>query len=106
MEAENITVLMSLCNPRGSSEIASSIKVFVRPIPIGVQNIEKVGYIELKGGDGGVSTTDSDFREVSYTNIGSERLPKFHTFSVKVCMFGSPSGASVPKIRNLRIIAT
>ena len=107
MEAENITVIMSLCNPRGSaSSVIPSIKVFVRPVPVGTQDIEKIGYIELSGGDGNSSSSDTDFREVTYSNIGSISLPKFRTFSIKVCMFGDETGASIPRIRNLRIIAT
>lgn len=107
LEAENITVIMSLCNPKGSSSIIPSIKVFVRPVPLGEQNMESTGYIELPGGDGASSPSEEDFREVSYTNLGNNIvLPKFKTFSIKVCMFGDPSGASFPRIRNLRIIAT
>lgn len=107
MEAENITVIMSLCNPRGTaSSVIPSIKVFVRPVPVGTQDIEKIGYIELSGGDTNISSSETDFREVTYSNIGSISLPKFRTFSIKVCMFGDDTGASIPRIRNLRIIAT
>lgn len=106
MEAENITVIMSLCNPRGSSTIAPSVKVFVRPIPVGEPDIDNVGYTELVTTDTGESTSDTDFREVTFTNIGSVTLSKFRIFSIKVTMFGDPTGASYPKIKNLRIIAT
>ena len=106
MEAENITVMMSLCNSRGASNLVPSVKVFVRPISVGETDYDMVGYIELATSDTGVSTSNDEFREVTYTNIGNGSLPKFRTFSVKVAMFGDDNGASVPRIRNLRIIAT
>lgn len=105
MEAENITVLMSLCNPKGALDIVPSIKVFVKAVPIG-ENADNVGYIELTTEDNGVSASDEDFREVKYTNIGNGALPRYRTFCVKICMFGDETGASVPKVKNLRIIAT
>ena len=106
MEAENITVMMSLCNAKGASSITPSVKVFVRPIPVGETDYDMVGYTELSTSDSAVSTGDDDFREVTYTNIGNGALPKFRTFSIKVAMFGDDNGASVPRVRNLRIIAT
>ena len=106
MEAENVTVILSLCNPRGSASTAPSIKVFARPVPLGEPDIDNVGYVELATNDSGESKSDTDFREVTFTNIGSKTLPKFRTFSIKVLMLGDSTGASVPKIRNLRIIAT
>jgi hypothetical protein len=106
MEAENVTVILSLCNPRGSASTTPSIKVFARPVPLGESDIDNVGYVELTTNDSGESKSDADFREVTFTNIGTKTLPKFKTFSIKVLMLGDSTGASVPKIRNLRIIAT
>ena len=106
MEAENITVTMSLCNPKKSSSTASSIQVFVRPIPVGETDPDNVSYIKLSTTDTAISTSDSDFREVSFTNIGYTTLPKFKTFSIKVVMFGSDDGSAIPRVRNLRMIAT
>lgn len=108
MEAENLTVMLSLCNFKGNSYTQiPTIKVFVRPVPIGEPDIENVGYTELTASSGGgESTSDTDFREITYTNIGSQTLPKFRTFSIKVVMFGNTNGSAVPRIRNLRIVAT
>jgi hypothetical protein len=106
MEAENITVSMSLCNPKKGNTNASSVKVFVRPVPVGEPDFDNVNYVELTSTDTGVSSSDSDFREVTFTNIGYTTLQKFKTFSIKVVMLGDDNGAAVPKIRNLRMIAT
>jgi hypothetical protein len=106
MEAENITVSMSLCNPKKGNSSAATIKVFVRPVPVSEDDYENVDYIELTTTDTGVSTSDDDFREVTFTNIGNTTLPKFKTFSIKVVMFGMPNGAAIPRVRNLRMIAT
>jgi hypothetical protein len=106
MEAENITVAMSVCNPKKNSSIASSVKVFVRPISVGEVNFDNTDYVELTTSDSGTSTSDTDYREVSFTNIGYTTLTKFKTFSVKIVMFGSPTGEAVPHLKNLRIIAT
>jgi hypothetical protein len=106
MEAENITVSMSLCNPKKNSSTASSIQVFVRPVPVGETDPEDVEYVKLSTTDSAISTSDDDFREVSFTNIGYTTLPKFKTFSIKVVMFGADDGAAIPRIRNLRMIAT
>jgi hypothetical protein len=105
LEAENITVMMSLCNPISPSG-ESSIKVFVRPIPVGEVDLDNINYVELTTSDSKYSSSTSDFREVSYTNIGSVSLNKFRTFSVKVVLFGPGDGSAVPKIRNLRVVAT
>ena len=40
------------------------------------------------------------------TNIGYTTLTKFKSFSIQVVMFGSSTGAAVPRIKNLRMIAT
>lgn len=106
MEAENITVAMSLCNPKKGNSSASTIKVFVRPVPVGEDDYENVKYVELSTTDAASSSSDDDFREVTFTNIGHTTLPKFKTFSIKVVMFGDDSGSGVPRIRNLRMIAT
>jgi hypothetical protein len=106
MEAENITVAMSLCNPKKANASAATIKVFVRPVPVSEDDYENVNYVELTTTDTGVSTSDDDFREVSFTNIGTVTLSKFKSFSIKVVMFGESNGAAVPRIRNLRMIAT
>lgn len=106
MEAENITVAMSLCNPKKGNTNASSIKVFVRAIPVGEEDYDNIGYTELYSTDVGTSSSDDDFREVTFTNIGYSTLSKFKTFAVKVVMFGDSNGAAVPRIRNLRMIAT
>jgi hypothetical protein len=106
MEAENITVAMSLCNPKKANASAATIMVFVRPVPVSEDDYENVNYVELTTTDTGVSTSDDDFREVSFTNIGTKTLSKFKSFSIKVVMFGESNGAAVPRIRNLRMIAT
>lgn len=106
MEAENITVSMSLCNPKKGNTNASSVKVFVRPVPIGEPDYDNVNYVELTTTDTNISSSDSDFREVTFTNIGYTTLQKFKTFSIKVVMLGDDNGAAVPRIRNLRMIAT
>jgi hypothetical protein len=105
MEAENITVLMSLNNPISSTGV-SRIKVFVRPIPVGEDDLDNVNYVELTTSDSLNSSSTDDFREVSYTNIGSTTLTKFKTFSVKILMLGPQDGSATPKIRNLRVVAT
>lgn len=105
MEAENITVMMSLNNPISSTGV-SRIKVFVRPIPVGEDDLDNVNYVELTTSDSLNSSSTDDFREVSYTNIGSTTLTKFKTFSVKILMLGPQDGSATPKIRNLRVVAT
>ena len=105
-EAENITVSMSLCNPRKGNSLAAGVQVFVRPIPVAEVDFDNINYVQLTTTDNAVSTSDDDFREVSYTNIGSTTLAKFKTFSVKIVMYGDSNGASIPRIRNLRIVAT
>jgi hypothetical protein len=106
VEADNVTVTMSLCNPKKGNSNAASIQVFVRPIPIGENDSDFVDYVQLTTTDTAISTSDTDFREVSYTNIGSTTLDKFTTFSVKIVMYGDTNGSAIPRIRNLRIIAT
>jgi hypothetical protein len=106
VEADNITVTMSLCNPKKGNSNAASIQVFVRPIPIGEVDYDNIDYVQLTTTDSAISTSDDDFREVSYTNIGSTTLDRFKTFSVKVVMYGDTNGSAIPRIRNLRIIAT
>jgi hypothetical protein len=105
LEAENITVLMSLNNPISSSGI-SKIKVFVRPIPVGESDLDNTNYVELTTSDVANSSSNDDYREVSFSNIGTTVLNKFRTFSVKIVMFGPVNGSAVPKIKNLRVIAT
>lgn len=105
MEGENITVMMSLNNPISSSG-RSNIKVFVRPIPIGEIDLDNIDYVELTTTDALNSSSSDDFREVSYTNIGSTTLTKFKTFSVKILMLGPQDGSAMPRIRNLRVVAT
>lgn len=108
--AENVTVKMSLSNPvskySGGTLLASSVKVFVRAMPIGETDFSKVKYIELTPSDTGNSYSDDEFREVTFTNIGYTTLPEFNTFSIKVTMFGDDDGIVYPKVRNLRVIAT
>ena len=82
------------------------MKVFVRPIPVGEVDYDYINYVELTTTDGGISSSDTDFREISFTNIGYTTLTKFKSFSIKVVMFGSSTGAAVPRIKNLRMIAT
>jgi hypothetical protein len=105
-EAENITVTLSLCNPRKGNSTAASVQVFVRPIPVGEVDFDNTNYVKLTTTDTGVSTSDDDFREVTFTNIGSSTLSKFKTFSIKIVMYGETNGSAIPRIRNLRVIAT
>ena len=97
---------MSICNPKKGNVNASSVKVFVRPITVGETDYDNVNYVELTTTDTGVSSSDTDFREISFTNIGYTTLSKFKTFSIKVVMLGNDNGGAVPRIRNLRMIAT
>lgn len=106
IEAENITVTMSLCNPKKGNSNAASIQVFVRPIPVGEADYDNIDYVQLTTTDAAISTSDDDFREVSFTNIGYSTLVRFKTFAVKVVMYGDSNGSAIPKIRNIRIIAT
>jgi hypothetical protein len=106
MEAENVTVSMSICNPKKGNTNASSVKVFVRPITVGETDYDGVNYVELTTTDTGVSSSDTDFREITFTNIGYTTLSKFKTFSIKVVMLGDDNGGAVPRIRNLRMIVT
>lgn len=105
-EAENITVTLSLCNPRKGNSTAASVQVFVRPIPVGEVDFDNINYVKLTTTDTGVSTSDNDFREVTFTNIGTTTLSKFRTFSIKIVMYGETNGSAIPRIRNLRVIAT
>jgi hypothetical protein len=108
--ARNVTVKMSLSNPvnryNEQTLLSSSVKVFIRPLPVGETDFNKVKYIELTPSDTGYSYTDGDFREVTFTNIGDETLPEFNSFSIKVAMFGDDNGIVYPRVRNLRVVAT
>jgi hypothetical protein len=110
--ARNVTVKMSLSNPvnrynnNNQTLLSSSVKVFIRPLPVGETDFNKVNYIELTPSDTGYSYTDGDFREVTFTNIGDETLPEFNSFSIKVTMFGDDDGIVYPRVRNLRVVAT
>lgn len=108
--AENVTVKMSLANPvskyDGADLLSASVKVFVRPLPVGETDFNGAKYIELTASDTNYSYSDDDFREVTFTNIGYGTLPEFNAFSVKVVMFGDSEGRVYPKVRNLRVIAT
>lgn len=106
VEAENVTVTMSLCNPKKGSSNPASVQVFVRPIPVGETDFDNIDYVRLTTTDSAISTADDDFREVSFTNIGNGALTKFKTFSVKIVMYGDSNGSAIPRIKNLRIIAT
>jgi hypothetical protein len=101
---------MSLSNPvnrySGQTLLSSSVKVFVRPLPVGETDFSKVKYIELAPSDTGFSYSDDDFREVTFTNIGDETLPEFNSFAIKVTMFGDDDGIVYPRVRNLRVVAT
>jgi Domain of unknown function (DUF4815) len=105
-EATDVHVQMSLCNPYDSS-----IQVFVRPLPVGESDFSSIGYTKLTANDSGYSQNPDDFREVSFESTGLG-LTKFRAFAIKIVMFASctstvPSDPrSLPRIKNLRIVAT
>jgi hypothetical protein len=105
-EATNVHVQMSLCNPYDSS-----IQVFVRPLPVGEGDFSSIGYTQLNTTDSGYSQNSDEFREVLYTSDGLN-LSKFRAFAIKIVMYSSctstlPSDPrSLPRIRNLRLVAT
>ena len=105
-EATDVHVQMSLCNPYDSS-----IQVFVRPLPVGESDFNSIGYTQLTADDSNYSQNPDEFREVSFTSTGLG-LTKFRAFSIKIVMFASctstlPSDPrALPRIKNLRIVAT
>jgi hypothetical protein len=105
-EGTNVHVQMSLCNPYDSN-----IQVFVRPLPVGEGDFSSIGYTQLTSNDSGYSQNFDDFREIMYTSTGLN-LSKFRSFSIKIVMYSNstttlPSDPrSIPRIKNLRIIAT
>jgi len=105
-EGTNVHVQMSLCNPYDSS-----IQVFVRPLPVGEGDFSSIGYKQLTSNDSGYSQNFNDFREVMYTSTGLN-LSKFRAFSIKIVMYSSSTSTlpsdprSLPRIKNLRIVAT
>ena len=104
-EATNVHVQMSLCNPYDSS-----VQVFVRPMPVGESDFGSIGYTQLTAADSAYSQNPDDFREVSFTSTGLG-LSKFRAFAIKVVMYSSCSTApsdprALPRIKNLRIVAT
>lgn len=107
MEATNVYVQMELCNPTDST-----IQVFISPQPLGETDFTNIGYQQLSAsGTIGYSDNDTTFREVSY-NATSLNLSKFKAFSIKIVMLSSKATTApgnpraLPRIRNLRIIAT
>jgi len=111
-EATNIHVQMSLCNP-----YLSWVQVFVRPLPLGQNEFENVGYTQLTSSDVGTglstntgySQNNEAFREVTFS---ASDLPLFRAFTVKIVMYSESATQagndprSLPRIKNLRIVAT
>jgi hypothetical protein len=104
-EATNVTVQMSLCNPYNSS-----IQVFVRPLPVGESDFSSINYKRLTANNTEYSQNPDDFREVSFTSTDLN-LSKFRAFAIKIVMYSTCSSVpsdprALPRIKNLRIVAT
>lgn len=103
-EATDAVVQMSLCNPYNST-----IQVFIRPLPVGEGDFTNINYQQMARTDSGPSyTTNADtFQEVTY-KATSLNLSKFRAFSIKIVMYSdtvTSDPRSIPRIKNLRIVA-
>jgi hypothetical protein len=105
-EATDIYVQMALSNPPDST-----IQVFVRPMPIGESDFTNISYQQLSpttAASIGYSSNPDTFREITFSK---QSLSKFRAFSIKIVMYSSNATTtgkdprSIPKIKNLRIIA-
>lgn len=103
-EATDAVVQMSLCNP-----YESSVQVFIRPLPVGEGDFTNINYQQMTRTDtGSTYTTNADtFQEVTY-KATTLNLSKFRAFSIKIVMYSntvSTDPRSIPRIKNLRIVA-
>jgi len=107
-EATDAHVQMSMCNPVGST-----VRVYIRPLSIGETDSTNVGWQSMSPSSSdtiGYSNNPDDFREISF-NASSLNLSEFRSFAIKVVMLATNPAAGVdprilPRIKNLRIIAT
>ena len=107
-EATDVHVQMSLCNP-----VNSTVRVYVRPLPIGEADSTNIGWQSMSPSSSatiGYSNNTEDFREVTF-NATSLNLSEFRSFAIKVVMLATDPAAGIdpkllPRIKNLRIIAT
>lgn len=109
--AKELKVFFDAVIPRGSS-ISAYAKVFNNE----VVTSEFSGYKKMTidtisqfftGGEPIYSLNDNDYRETSYSYIvpnTGDQFGVFNVFAVKICMYSS-NKASVPKIKNLRVVA-
>lgn len=103
-EATDAVVQMSLCNPYNSS-----VQVFIRPLPVGEGDFTNIRYQQMTRTDSGSTyTTNADtFQEVTFKATTLD-LAKFRAFSIKIVMYSdtiSTDPRSIPRIKNLRIVA-
>lgn len=105
--ATELKVILDLNKPTGTF-IAVYGKVSDSRINAGYNSTDKYVLMSVDGTDAFQtenkstnSQSEFDFREMMYKMSSTK---DFDTFSIKVCMYSTSSG-SVPKIKNLRVVA-
>lgn len=102
--ANNLNVYMSLSN-----SYPSSVDVYCRYLPSAADSsviFDNLGYIQMSKLSGTDYTESGIYREVVYGLTGATA---FDTFAIKVVMKGGGTpvdGTIVPKLQNMRIVAT
>lgn len=98
--ATNLNVYMSLSNP-----YPSAVDVYYRYLPVGSDNsllLDDQNYTKIPQTSGTSYSDKNVYREVGFGMTGATG---FNTFAVKVVMKSS-DGTVVPKLQNMRIVAT
>lgn len=105
--ATELKVILDLNKPAGTF-IAVYGKVSDSTLNAGYNSSDRYVLMSIDGANAfqtGNQSTNSqsefDFREMMYKMTSTK---EFDTFSVKICMYSTSSG-SVPKIKNLRVVA-
>ena len=100
--ATDIRVYLSLSNP-----YPSTVDVYYRYLPASSANtsiFDNQGYVLMTktAGSDDYTSTNNTYREANYSATGNA---PFNIFSVKI-VFKSSDGTIIPKIQNMRIVAT
>jgi len=98
--ATNLNVYLSLTNP-----YPSSVDVYYRYLPAGADNtviFDNQSYIQIPQTSGTSYSDKNVYREVGFGITGAT---SFNTFAVKV-VFKSNDGTIIPKLQNMRVVAT
>jgi len=102
--ATNLKVVVSLCNPSVSGN-TNTIEVYARLLgSLGDTDFDNLSYSQLTAESTiPTSLTDTDFNDVTFSFPTDKS--DFRAFSIKIVMI-SDDPLYVPKIRNMRVVAT